>query len=102
MENINILHYNTTSWKELGIKDKIQYSMSVVLIVAAIALAFVSFLITLSIGAGVISAVALFLSSALAIYGISMYVKNSMADIQTQVNQTLKKISEKIEEKQSE
>lgn len=101
MENINILH-NSTSWKELGIKDKIQYSMSVVLIIAAIALAFVSFLITLSIGAGVISAVALFLSSALAIYGISMYVKNSMADIQTQVNQTLKKISEKIEEKQNE
>ena len=97
MDNIKLIH--ESSWKELGVKDKIQYSMSVLLILAAIALAFVRFLITLSIGAGVISAMALFLSSALAIYGISMYVKSSMADIQAKVNQALEKLSESAEKK---
>ena len=57
-------------------KDKIQYSMSVLLIVAAIALAFTSFLITLAIGTGVLSAMALFLSSALAI------IKDSLRPIE--------------------
>lgn len=81
-----------THWSDLEVKDKIQYSMSVLLIIAAIALAFTSFLITLTIGAGVLSAMALFLSSALGIYGISIYVRNQVQEMRTEVTRTLDKI----------
>ena len=86
----HIIHF-----KDLEAKDKIQYSMSVLLIIAAISLAFTSFLITLTIGAGVLSAMALFLSSALAIYGISMYVRNEVQDMRTQVKNYLDNIKDK-------
>ena len=84
-----------TNFKDMEAKDKIQYSMSVLLIVAAIALAFTSFLITLTIGTGVLSAMALFLSSALGIYGISVYVKNQVQDMKTEVKNYLDKVKEK-------
>lgn len=86
----HIIHF-----KDMEAKDKIQYSMSVLLIVAAIALAFTSFLISLTIGTGVLSAMALFLSSALGIYGISVYVKNQVQDMRTEVKNYLDKVKEK-------
>ena len=84
-----------THWSDMEITDKIQYSMSVILIIAAIALAFTSFLITLTIGAGVLSAMALFLSSALGIYGISIYVRNQVQDMKTEVKKYLDNIKDK-------
>lgn len=39
-------------WKDLGIKDKVQYVMAVLLILSGIVLAFLSFALTFTIATG--------------------------------------------------
>ena len=79
------------TWNEISVKEKFQLLSATGLITAAVALAFVSFIVTLTIGAGVIAAIGTFLASALGLFGIGMYVKNSLMDIETKVTDTVNK-----------
>lgn len=86
------------SWKEADFRLKIQYSMSVLLVVSGVVLAFLSFFIIHEIGMGVLSASTLFIGSALGIYGIGMMVKNQLVDMQVEVNKKLQEIDRKEKE----
>lgn len=90
-----IVYKDGLKWKTADFRLKIQYSMSVLLIVAGVVLAFLSFLILKEIGMGVLSASTLFISAALGIYGIGMLVKNQMVDIQVAVDKKIRQLEEK-------
>ena len=71
-------------------KDWMQYGSALFLIVSSVVLAFVSFIITLTIGAGVIGWGALSLSAALAIFGVGMYFQNQFITLETKLKSTIK------------
>lgn len=73
------------TWKNIGIKDKMQVINGTLLIVAAIALYFVSFILTMTIGMGVISAGGTMLASGLAFFGIMAYVKTEITDFKNTI-----------------
>ena len=53
-------------------------------------MAFVSFIVTLTIGAGVIGWGALSLSASLAIFGVGMYFQNQFVTLETKLRSTIK------------
>lgn len=94
-----IIYKDGLRWSSADFRLKIQYSMSVLLIVAGITLAFLSFFIMHEIGMGVLSTSTLFISAALGIYGIGMLVKNQMVDIQVAVDRKIKEMEDKDHER---
>lgn len=76
-------------------KDWIQYTSAVALIVSAIALAFVSFLLTQDIGAGPLTYIGEALSAAMGIFGFSIYVVNKFGEIKSEIHQALKQLNQK-------
>lgn len=80
------------TWKETGIREKMQIINGTVLVFSAIILYFVAFIITLSIGFEVVSAGATLLATGLAFFGITSFVKNQMVDFETRVNDKLRKM----------
>lgn len=82
-------------WSELGARDKFQLINGTALIVSAIILYYVSFLITLTIGVGVISGGATLLGTGLALFGIGSYFKNQLvnfeANLEKEVNEQIDK-----------
>lgn len=73
------------TWNNIGIKDKMQILNGTLLIVAAIALYFVSFILTMTIGMGVISAGGTMLASGLAFFGIMAYVKTEITEFKNTI-----------------
>ena len=63
------------------------------LIISAIALYFLAFAITLSIGFDVISAGATMLATGLAFFGITSYVKNQLIDFEAKMEKRLDRMS---------
>ena len=84
--------YDNRKWKDLGITDKTKLSLSIILTVASIALGFVSFVMLLEIPTSVIWLDMLWLSTALAVLGISSYFHNELVQFQTEVKTRLRKI----------
>ena len=83
-------------WRELGARDKFQLINGTVLIAAAIILYYISFIITLTVGVGVISAGATLLGTGLALFGIGSYFKNQLVNFETNLE---KEVDERIERK---
>lgn len=92
---VEILYQEGLTWSKADFRLKIQYSMSVLLVVAGVLLAFLSFFIMHEIGMGVLSASTLFIGSALGIYGIGMMVKNQLVDMQVQVDKKIRDLDRK-------
>lgn len=90
--------YDNRKWKDLGITDKTKLSLSIILTVASIALGFVSFIMLLEIPTSVIWLDMLWLSTALAVLGISSYFHNELVQFQTEVKTRLRKIDNHEEE----
>ena len=80
------------TWKETGIREKLQIINGTLLILSAIILYFLAFLLTLSIGFDIISAGATLLGTGLAFFGISTFVKNQMVHFEASINEKLKKL----------
>ena len=79
-------------------KDWMQYGSALFLIISAVTLAFISFIVTLTIGTGVLGWVALSLSAALAIFGVGMYFQNQFITLETKLKQDIKKrLDEEVE-----
>lgn len=83
-----------TTWKDTGIREKMQIINGTVLVFSAIILYFVAFIITLSIGFEVVSAGATLLATGLAFFGITSFVKNQMVDFEARVNDKIKKMED--------
>lgn len=84
--------YDNRKWKDLGVTDKTKISLSVILIIASIVLGFVSFVMLLEIPTSVIWLDGLWLSTGLAVLGISSYFHTQLVQFQTEVKARLRKI----------
>lgn len=62
-------------------KDWIHYTSAVILIISAIVMAFVSFFMTMDIGAGPLTYIGESLSAALGLFGIGIYAVNKVNSI---------------------
>ena len=84
-----IIEREKEKWNELPVKERSQILLAAFLILAAVILVFTCFLMTLQVGSTVLAASGEFLASALALLGLTLIVKNSLIDIQTQVQKNL-------------
>ncbi len=83
------------SWKELGFKDKAQYTTAMVLIASGIVIAFLSFAMIHTISSGVLIYIAQAFISGGAIFGVSIYFKNQLVEVHSE---TMNKVKELIED----
>ena len=83
------------NWKELGFKDRAQYTTAMVLIASGILLAFVSFFLIHTITSGVLIYIAQAFTAGGAIFGVSIYFKNQLIEAH---GETMKKVKELIED----
>lgn len=88
------------SWKDISAREKMQIVNGTVLIFSAIALYFLAFIITLSIGFEIISAGATLLGTGLAFFGITSYFKNQMVDFETRVEQRIIRLEKEEQDEQ--
>ena len=83
------------NWKELGFKDRAQYTTAMVLIASGILLAFVSFFLIHTITSGVLIYIAQAFTAGGAIFGVSIYFKNQLIEAH---GETMNKVKEFIED----
>lgn len=83
------------TWKSLHPREKWQIINATVLVMAAIILYFVAFVVTLTVGMGVVSAGGSMLATALALFGISGFVKNQMIEFETRIDNKMKEYDER-------
>lgn len=71
-------------WHELGVKDKIQYSMAILLIVSGIVAAFVCIIFnSFNISTGVLMYIAQAFICSGGIFGVSIYFKTKLGEFDT-------------------
>ena len=86
------ISYDVRKWNDLGFADKMKYSIASLLVLSSIVIGFGSFIWLAMIPTSVIALSGLWLSTALAILGISSYFHNEMVQFQGRINDKLKKI----------
>ena len=79
-------------------KDRFQYGAAGFLIATAVALAFVSFIITLTVGSGVIAWGGLSMGTALALIGGGMFFHNQLVTFEIKANHKIEEMSKQVEE----
>ena len=90
--------FDNRKWKELGFKEKSQYLMAIGFGVASIVLGFVSFIVLSFIPTSVIAMSGLWASVACGIFGISMYFKNEMMELNEEIHKKIDSIGKEKEE----
>lgn len=83
------------SWKQLGFKDKAQYTSAMILIASGIILAFVSFFMIHNIAGGSLIYIAQAFTAGGAIFGVSIYFKSQLTEVH---GETMNKVKELIED----
>ena len=83
------------NWKELGFKDKAQYTTAMILIASGILIAFLSFAWIQTITSGVLIYIAQAFTAGGAIFGVSIYFKNQLIEAH---GETMDKVKELIED----
>ena len=89
---MNDVAYDIRKWKDLGFADKMKFSIASVLVFSSIVIGFVSFIWLAMIPTSVIALSGLWLSTALAILGISSYFHNELVQFQGRINDKLKRL----------
>lgn len=87
------------NWKELGFKDRAQYTTAMVLIASGILLAFISFFLIHTITSGVLIYIAQAFTTGGAIFGVSIYFKNQLIEAHGETMEKVKKLIEDVVEK---
>lgn len=90
------------SWRDIGIREKMQIFNGTLLIIAAIALYFVSFAITLTIGMTIVSASGTMLATGLAFFGITSYIRNQMVNFEAKVEKKIRHLDDIEQERKLE
>ena len=83
------------NWKELGFKDKAQYTTAMILIASGIIIAFLSFALIQTISSGVLIYIAQAFTAGGAIFGVSIYFRNQLIEAH---GETMDKVKELIED----
>ena len=78
-------------------KDRFQYGAAGFLIVTAVALAFISFIITLTVGSGVIAWGGLSMGTALTLIGGGMYFHNQLVTFETNANKKMNQVAAQVD-----
>ena len=78
-------------------KDGLNYGMAGFLILTAVILAFVSFIITLTVGTGVIAWGGLSMGTALTLIGGGMYFHNQLVTFETKANRKIEEMSAQVD-----
>lgn len=78
-------------------KDIWNYGMAGFLILTAVVLAFVSFIITLTVGSGVIAWGALSMGTALTLIGGGMYFHNQLVTFETKANKKMDEMTQRVD-----
>ena len=78
-------------------KDKFQYGMAGFLIITAVALAFISFIITLTVGTGVLAWGGLSMGTALTLIGGGMYFHNQLVTFETNTNKKMEEVTAQVD-----
>lgn len=89
---MNDVAYDIRKWKDLGFADKMKFSIASVLVFSSIVIGFASFIWLAMIPTSVIALSGLWLSTALAILGISSYFHNELVQFQGKINDRLKSL----------
>lgn len=83
-------------WKDLCIKDKIQYAMAILLIVAGVIIAFLSFFLNaFNIATGTLIFIAQCFITAGGIFGVSIYFKSKIGEFSSSATQKIEKMIER-------
>jgi hypothetical protein len=77
-------------------KDRFQYGAAGFLIITAVALAFISFIITLTVGSGVIAWGGLSMGTALTLIGGGMYFHNQLVTFETNANKKIAEMEQQV------
>lgn len=83
-------------WKELGIKDKIQYIMAIVLFISGIALAFLNFALTLTIASGSLIYISEAFITGAGIFGVSIYFKSKLGEFKSDTADLIEKVVNRV------
>lgn len=73
----------------MNAKEKVQYGSAVAMIASAIILVFVSFIMTLTVGGGVLTYVGEAFGGGLAIFGVASYFKADAEQFKTEVRREI-------------
>lgn len=84
------------NWKQLGFKDKAQYTTAMVMIASGILLAFLSFLSIHTIASGTLIYIAQAFTAGGAIFGVSVYFKNQLIEAHGETMNKVKKLIEDV------
>ena len=84
------------NWKELGFKDKAQYTTAMILIASGIIIAFLSFTLIQTITSGVLIYIAQAFTAGGAIFGVSIYFKNQLIEAHGETMDKVKELIEKV------
>lgn len=78
-------------------KDGLNYGAAGFLIVTAVTLAFVSFIITLTVGTGVLAWGGLSMGTALTLIGGGLYFHNQLVTFETKANEKMKELTTRVD-----
>ena len=84
------------NWKELGFKDKAQYTTAMILIASGIIIAFLSFALIQTITSGVLIYIAQAFTAGGAIFGVSIYFKSQLIEAHGETMDKVKELIEKV------
>lgn len=88
------------TWKELGVKERIQYISAIGLIASGIILAFLCAIFNYwEITTGVLIYVAQAFVAGGSIYGVSIYFKTQLGEFHSDMKKLLDEVDKRIEEK---
>lgn len=81
-------------WNELGASEKTKLSLSIFLIVSSVVLGYISFLILNEIPGSIIGINCAWMSTALALLGITAYVNTQVVKMRTQLAEKINEIDD--------
>lgn len=91
------------TWKDLGVKDKIQYMSAVALLASGVILAFICAIFNFwEITTGVLIYVAQAFITAGGIYGVSIYFKTQLGEFESKQFKKIENLITKIENEKKE
>ena len=76
-------------WQDISVKDKFRLVQSFILFTAAIILYFLCFIVTSTIGMGIVSAGLTLLATGAALIGVSMATHTAIMDLRSEVSNEL-------------
>ena len=83
-------------WRDLGIKDKIQYIVAIVLILSGVVLAFLSFALTFTIATGSLIYISQCFITAGGIFGVSLYFKNKLGEFSSDAAELIERVVKRV------